>query len=258
MSESSTKRHVVIQSERIFRRLGGKPSRVSLALLFVCFAAGTTTITSCGSGNVFQKAVQRSEADKAQAALESGDVDSAISTLEEYIKNNPNDAAARSMLANAYLKKSGVDLLKIGTSISADQSGKSDWSSVSGALPAGSPENISSIQAAVDSLSNIPASQRTDEQNYQLAIAQTTLAVTVAKKAAGDSSGAVTDEKVDQMSDSDALTIYNALQGSKDASGAMTTPNDGLSKVGTLADKVDQQPGSTPEERLRNFLKSQN
>ncbi|MEY4064888.1 MAG: hypothetical protein RIR26_1096, partial [Pseudomonadota bacterium] len=104
----------------------------------------------------------------------------------------------------------------------------------------------------------IPAENRTDEQNYQLAIAQTTLAVTVAKKVAGDTSGQVSDEKVDQMSDSDALTIYNALQGSKDASGALDTPNDGLSSVGSLASKVDEQPGSTPEERLRNFLKSQN
>ena len=82
--------------------------------------------------------------------------------------------------------------------------------------------------------------------------------MTVAKKVAGDTTGQVSDEKVDQMSDSDALTIYNALQGSKEASGALSTPNDSLSSVGTLADKVNEQPGSTPEERLRNFLKSQN
>jgi hypothetical protein len=114
------------------------------------------------------------------------------------------------------------------------------------------------MQAAIDVLKNIPESQRTDDQNYQLAIAQTTLAVTVAKKATGDGSGQMTDEKVDQMSDSDARTIYDALQGSKNASGAMSSPNDGLTKVGSLADTVEQQPGSTPEERLRNFLKSQN
>lgn len=234
-----------------------------LQIMSTCAAAALSVssaqvLVSCGSGNVFEKVVKRSDSEKAQAALESGDVDTAISTLEEYLKKNPNDGAARSMLANAYLKKSGVDLLKIGSSVSAGADGKSDWSAVSGALPSGTAANVTNMQAAVDALKSIPAAQRTDEQNYQLAIAQTTLAVTVAKKASGDDSGQLTDDKVDQMSDSDALTIYNALQGSKEASGAMQTQNDGLSKVGTFADKVDQQPGSTPEERLRNFLKSQN
>lgn len=215
-------------------------------------------LIACGSDNVFEKAVKRSEAEKAQAALESGDFESAIATLEEYVKKHPSDAAARSMLANAYLKKSGVDLLKIGASASASSSEKSDWTNVSSALPSGTSTNVQNIQAAVDALKGIPVSQRTDEQNYQLAIAQTTLAVTVAKKASGDDSGKLSDEKIDQMSDSDALTIYNALQGSKEASGAMQTPNAELNKVGSFSDKIDQQQGSTPEERLRNFLKSQN
>ncbi|MBM3382506.1 MAG: hypothetical protein FJY29_08720 [Betaproteobacteria bacterium] len=231
---------------------------LTISIAACMFLSSAQFIVACGSGNVFEKAVQRSEAEKAQAALESGDVDSAISTLEEYLKNNPNDSAARSMLANAYLKKSGVDLLKIGSSVSSGTEGKSDWSTVSGVLPSGTAANVDNMKAAVDALKSIPPAQRTDEQNYQLAIAQTTLAITVAKKASGDESGQLTDEKVDQMSDSDAMTIYNALQGSKEASGAMQTPNDGLSKVGSFADKVEQQPGSTPEERLRNFLKSQN
>jgi hypothetical protein len=230
----------------------------SSCLLTAAALAIASVTTACGGGNLFENAVTRSDSDKAQAALESGNVDSAISTLEDYLQKNPNDTAARSMLANAYLKKSGVDLLKIGSSMSSGASGQSDWTSVSGALPAGTSENIGNMQAAIDVLKNIPESQRTDDQNYQLAIAQTTLAVTVAKKATGDGSGQMTDEKVDQMSDSDARTIYDALQGSKNASGAMSSPNDGLTKVGSLADTVDQQPGSTPEERLRNFLKSQN
>jgi hypothetical protein len=236
-----------------------KARRLVTLGLVACVVVGSgEVLVACGSGNVFEKAVKRSDSEKAQAALESGDVDSAISTLEAYLKNNPNDAAARSMLANAYLKKSGVDLLKIGNSVSAGSDGKSDWSAVSSVLPSGTESNVANMQAAVDALKSIPASQRTDEQNYQLAIAQTTLAITVAKKASGGDSGQLSDDKVDQMSDSDALTIYNALQGSKEASGAMQSPNDGLSTIGTFADKVDQQPGSTPEERLRNFLKSQN
>lgn len=226
--------------------------------LVLAFMTAVCILTSCGTDNLFENAVQRSESDKAEAALESGDFNSAITTLEEYLKNHPDDAKARSMLANAYLKKSGIDLLKIGTSLSTNQSGQSDWSSVSGVLPPGNQENIDSMQAAVNALKNIPASQRSDEQNYQLAVAQTTLAMTVAKKSAGDSAGTLTDEKIDQMSDTDALTIYNAIQGSKDASGAMSTPNEGLNKVGSFADKIAQESGETPEIRLRNFLKSQN
>lgn len=223
----------------------------------LCLLSATPIFVSCGSGNVFSNAVQRSDSEKAQAALESGDVDSAISTLNEYLKNNPDDAAARSMLANAYLKKSGVDLLRIGASISSGDTSQSNWNTVSSALPAGTEENITNMQSAVQALSNIPAQQRTDEQNYQLAVAQTTLAVTVAKKVAGDTSGQLTTEKIDQMSDSDALTIYNALRGSKDASTAMSNPDSSLSKIGSITDGIDSQSGATEAERLRSYLKNQ-
>ncbi len=214
-------------------------------------------LPGCGGDNLFENAVKRSESEKARAALESGDLNSAISTLEDYLKNHPEDSAARAMLANAYLKKTGVDLLKIGTSISSGGNGESDWSSVSNSLPSTSSENIANLESAVQALTGIPEAERTDEQNFQLAIAQTSLAVTVAKQYTTSSDGQSNTENIDQMSDSDALTIYNALQGTKSASDAMSTPNSGLSKVGSLADSVDQQSGSTPEEKLRNFLKSQ-
>lgn len=226
------------------------------ALAFACVLT-SLTLTSCGGDNIFENAVNRSDSEKAQAALESGDLDSAITTLEDYLRNNPDDSSAKAMLANAYLKKTGVDLLKIGTSLSGGSAGESDWESVSNALPNGSPENIANLQAAVQALTDIPEAERTDEQNFQLAIAQTSLAVTVAKKYSTSGAEQSGQENIDQMSDSDALTIYNALQGTKSASEAMSTPNDGLSKVGSLADSVEQQAGSTPEDKLRNFLKSQ-
>lgn len=230
-----------------------------LTLLTSALVIQTGGLVACGSGNVFSKAVKRSESDKARAALESGDVDAAIDTLNAYLRDHPDDHAARSMLANAYLKKSGVDLLKIGGSLSnGGNNNQSDWSTVSSALPAGTEENVANVKAAVDALSSIPANQRTDEQNYQLAVAQTTLAVTVAKKVAGDSTGQLSDEKIDQMSDSDALTIYNALKGSKDASSSLSNPDSGLSKVGTISEAVESQPGTSEAERLRNYLKSKN
>ncbi|MFZ9519846.1 MAG: tetratricopeptide repeat protein [Silvanigrellaceae bacterium] len=242
-------------------------SKTTRSSLWGCvFAISTSVVTTslpvyflsgCGSGNVFSGVVKRSDSDKAQAALESGDYDAAIESLNAYLRDNPGDASARAMLANAYLKKSGVDLLKIGTSFSSGDQNASTWTMVSGALPSGTAENVANVQAAVDALSSIPPEQRTDEQNYQLAVAQTTLAVTVAKKVAGDDSGQLTTEKIDQMSDSDALTIYNALKGSKDATGAMSTPDSSLSKVGSITDGIDSQSGATEAERLRNFLKTQ-
>ncbi|NBW80255.1 tetratricopeptide repeat protein [bacterium] len=230
---------------------------LSLATFSLAAVLPIVGLSGCGSGNVFSGVVKRSDSDKAQAALESGDFDSAIDSLNSYLKDHPDDASARSMLANAYLKKSGVDLLKIGTSISSGTQGQSNWSTISGALPAGTSENVANVEAAVAALSSIPASQRTDEQNYQLAVAQTTLAVTVAKKVAGDGTGQLTTEKIDQMSDTDALTIYNALKGSKDATGAMTTPDSSLSKVGSITDGIDSQSGTTDADRLRNYLKTQ-
>ena len=219
-----------------------------------CVAVAGTQLAGCGSENLFESAVKKTDKDRGEKDLANGNYDAAIANLTDYIKNHPEDAEARSMLASALLKKSGLNELEVSGKIS--KSG-SDWKSITDALPAGTAENQARLELAVSSLEAISADKRTAEQSYQLALAQTSLAVTVIKKVAGDDTGKITDEKVDAMSDDDANKILSSLNGSRDTIGSsgLGASNPGASKIGTVSDKIAATEGTTDTEKLRAYLK---
>ena len=161
------------------------------------------------------------------------------------------------MLANAYLKKVGIDELKLAAQVS--QAGSDNWKSIVLAMPAGSSENVKDLQAAVAALAAIPAPARTAEQAYQLAFAQASLAVTLAKKTAGDGAS-ISDAKVSAMSNEDANAIYDTLKGSKATVNASATLDDnaGAQKLAGLSDKIADEEGDTDAEKLKAFLAKNN
>jgi len=231
-------------------------SLLSVSFLFVPGAALVSSISACGTDNVFDPLSERSDKEKASKAIQDGDYDSAIRDLEAYLKDHPDDANARSMLANAYLAKTKFNVIQFGTKVT---SGSGDWKGIVGAMPAGSAENVASLTSAVNALKAIPASARTPDQTYNLALAQATLAVTLAKQAT-DGNEKMTDAKVDAMSDAQAEAIYDSLKDSKTTvaeSGALKD-NQAATKLGDLAGKIAAQPGATDAEKMKAFLKSNN
>ena len=238
-----------------------RSAKVFLAIQTAAWACGGAGIlvvmSSCGTANVFEKLEKKDDKDQAKKALQNGDYDAAIESLEAYLAENPNDAGARSMLANAYMKKVGIDVLSLAAKVT--NSGADDWKGIVTALPSGNSENVAALQSAVNALSAIPAASRTTEQAYQLALAQASLAVTVTKKVAGDGNS-VSDDKVESMSDADAELVYSTLAGSKSTvqSSAGLKDNSGAQKLGGLSDKISSQEGATTAEKTRAFLKSSN
>jgi tetratricopeptide (TPR) repeat protein len=202
---------------------------------------------------------ERDDKDKGRAALESGDYDEAIDYLEDYLKKHPNDAKARSMLATAYLKKSGIDELQLASKITAAaDKGSNDWQSIVGVMPAGTEKNIENLQSAVDALSAIPESKRTSAQNYQLAVASASLAVAVIKKNTSDESGTYTptDENIDAISEEDATTIMSSIATTSSASTAAGSSSSGLSKLSGINTEIQAQTGESDREKLQAFLKA--
>lgn len=237
------------------------PRNSSLFAATLLLAFSAPLLQGCGdSGNVFAFASKKSDKDKGRSALARGDYDTAISELENSLRNNPNDPAARSMLANAYLKKSGLDELKIASQISSSQ-GNGDFGALMSAMPPGTPENRDRMEKAVEVLSGIPPEQRTEQQNYQLAVAQASLAVTVVKQTTGGSEPKeMSNEEIDAISDDDAETMYESMTGAATSlNGAGSAGQEaGAAPVNNVAGELSVQEGATPAEKMRNFLKGKN
>jgi hypothetical protein len=162
--------------------------------VFLSSIAGAAVLISCGTDNVFEPLAKKDDKDKGKNALQDGNYDAAILSLEQHLADHPEDSEARAMLANAYMSKAGIDQIQLAAKIAGSEGG--DWSSIVSAMPEGSQDNVDALSKAVETLSAIPAADRTPEQSYQLAMAQASLAVTITKKTAGDGQ-TITDGKVD-------------------------------------------------------------
>ncbi|MCA2960064.1 MAG: tetratricopeptide repeat protein [Silvanigrellales bacterium] len=230
---------------------------VSLVVFLGTVVPASTLVVSCGSDNLFEPLAKKDEKDKGKNALQDGDYDTAIASLEDHLAKNPDDVEARSMLANAYMAKAGMNQIKLAAEVASSKG--DNWSTIVGAMPDGTSENVAALNAAVRTLAAIPAGSRTPEQSYQLALAQASLAVTITKKAAGDGTS-VTDAKVDTMSDADAELAYSTLKGSKETvtSDPTLSQNAGAQKLAALSDKIAEAEGATDADKMKAFLKGTN
>ena len=221
----------------------------------VMFLAPCLVLAGCGSENVFEVFDPPNNKQRGESALARGDYDEAIASLESALKANPNDPETRKMLANAYMSKSGVDTLKILQTISEKQD-QTDWGVLITSMPSGDAANQQRLQRAVAVLGAIPAASRTQEERYQMAMAQTSLAVVTAKKYGVDEQGKVASDKVDQVTDADAVVIFGQLGGASENltgvedSGAQSA----AAKIGGVVGKMNEAPGATTGDKVRSFL----
>ncbi len=213
----------------------------------------------CGSENVFELLEQPESREKGETALANGDYDAAISNLEDALAANPNDVETRKLLATAYMAKSELDTFQIVQKLStADEN--SDWNSILTAMPDGSEENRTNLSRAVSVLEGIPEGQRTDEERYQLAMAQTALAVSTAKKYGVDENGQVSDDQAAQITDADAELIVGQLDGASSNMAGLNNEDaaTGGEKIGGVSTRIKESEGDSQAEKLRSFLASEN
>jgi predicted small lipoprotein YifL len=229
----------------------------SIASLLVLVALSYSSLVSCGTDNVFELAEKKDDKENAETALQRGNYSEAISSLEKHLKNNPNDQAARSMLASAYMGKAGVDAVEVAGKVAGATSG--NWSTLTSALPEGNAENVELLQNAVTALSAIPSASRSAEQTFQLALAQSSLAVVIVKKTAGNGA-TISDDKVEAMSDEDATAVVTILKSSKEtiSGSAQLKSNTPAKKLSDLPDKILKEPGDSDAEKLRSYLQKNN
>jgi len=183
--------------------------------------------------------------EEAQMLIDSGNYSTAISALAASCPNNqcadPDDAQ---QLAAAYMGQAGLDVLDMVAAADAaanNTSAGSDFTTISEILPEITTENFTNIDTAVALLENIPASERTDDQNLQLAVAQLT-AATIAIGQAGGGTGF------------DANGIPTACNGNCDTTDAATIISDSL----TRADGTSTTVGTYVADTINNSITNVN
>lgn len=228
-----------------------------LLTAIVLMTSVSVTLIGCGdSGNIFEKVYKKTPKETAQQHIEKGEYQEAVDVLQEYLLEEPDDIEAKSAYAYALSKLSNFEPSSILAKMSSNEGSTDSWQALAQAMPEGTQENVDRIKAAVDALASIPADQRTAEQNYQLAMANATLAVTQAKMVATDESGNLDEQKAQNMTEEQASTIVNAINDSNSALASSGNNNEQSEKLGGVSSQVNNSEGSTSKEKLTNYLRN--
>ena len=217
------------------------------------------TFASCGSANVFDPVVNRTQKEEARRDLEKNNYDTAISHLNSWLAKHPNDDEARGMLAVAYARKGGMDPLAIAAQIAsgASQGGDSSFlQTLAGSLPASDSAALAALGSAIDVLKAIPAESRTPEQNMQLALSQVTYSAAIVKSTIGED-GKIDPSKVDALTDEQAaLAAQNILDAPQTLAQAGQADGSNAQKLSQVSSSMQGQSGASDGEKLKAFLKS--
>lgn len=160
--------------------------RYLLCTLFLSALLLGLVSMGCGDSNIFDSmaddSTSEAKLEEAQIALDKGDYTTAVNVLldlcglsaEDPTSGTPTcDTSTISLLASAYMGRSGLDLINIiKTAEDTSNQGQtgtqdtfSEFSSILQTL------NEQDMQNAVELLSDIPPEVRTEEQNLQMAVA---------------------------------------------------------------------------------------
>ncbi|WP_186645533.1 hypothetical protein [Fluviispira vulneris] len=234
--------------------------QIKLFTIILLFSTSPVFI-SCGNSNLFSSLSTESQKDKAQSSIYSGDYPSAISSLVSYLNSNPNDTQAISMLGTAYMLSAGYNLLNITVSILTNtSSAKNNFQAILASMPSGTSTNITYMTNAVNILSTISASQRTANQNYQLALAQAGLAILIIKADCLDSSGNISTALTNAMSATDSSNVYTNLQNAQtnlSSAGISAGTTTGSSLLANLFSQITATAGASNNAKVTNFIISQ-
>jgi tetratricopeptide (TPR) repeat protein len=212
---------------------------------------------SCSNDrNVFYKTTPMSDKERARVLLQEQRYDEAIEKLQKFLSRHPKDYEARSILANILLKKAGISEFDILERLLDQSSDQSFFEQLTSGMPEATDENINNLRDALKNLNEIPDDLLTDEQKYQKAIMQASLASMILKKSATNESGEFTNESVQNLTDEEAEEIYNSLTQSENNLQSTTGDSDDAQALSSVISDIDSQTGDSTKQKLTKFLVS--
>lgn len=225
-------------------------------------ACGTKNAFDCDGGLAKSHCSERTKYEDARIALDDGDLDTAITLLDELIAEEPTNYDRYPLLAAAYAARAGLDILNIVTANFGSNS--SMLQTMSSLIP--TPEsqgsaydqNLLDMNKANVVLTAIPAELRssTSSDKYaasavlQLTLYQSAYAVMYLNKFTYSVNG-YDPSLLSTMTAEDAAAILNALASAGSASGGAA----GSAAQAAIA-AIQSQPGATDAEKLAAWSQS--
>jgi len=213
-------------------------------------------LTSCSSNthNVFRSLGETNPKKAAMNALTNEQYSDAVKQLKKHLINSAQDWEAQGMLANACLKLVGIDefqLIKISLS-SSSSGGSSNFLAMSQYFPNPTEDNLRLLNLASESLNKIPVDVRTSDQTYYLGLIEFSKSLTLAKKLVDATSGQPSIEKLNELTEEDAQTIFTSID-----SASTVLQGVGADKVGNISEvkqNILDTPGATLKDKISAYV----
>lgn len=246
----------------------------AVASSLLCFHVG------CGK-NMLASGESKDPAQDGISALERDDADAAISIIESALNSDPDNPKYKSILATAYAQRAGIDPLSLMQNMAKQSSTDAETDETDEAItpgetnaatqgnsltalfsvmPEATSDRLADVDQAISLLNSIAAADRQPGDPFKLAIYQTASMVLHTKALDKNGDGVLTPEEVLDLSGATATTLISQLLGAQSTLGRSTgDPNSGpaAEALARVQAGIDDAPGATAEERLRNYLATQ-
>ncbi|MBC7659073.1 MAG: hypothetical protein H7249_05130 [Chitinophagaceae bacterium] len=228
--------------------------QTKLAIILV-----STLLFGCQK-NVFQPVDKAKPADQATAYMNDHQPDLAISTLNEAMKNDPNNFQLVSLMASAKAQKAGIDTFNLVVKLATSGvSGSNGLTAMFSVLPAVDANNRGLMLEVVNLLQSIPQNSRTNEDNFKATIFNAAFTALQAKFFDQNGDGQYTVDELKNLDDTSANAIINSLLDAQNSAvlyqGAAAN-GVAAGKVQDVVTQLEAQPGATNADKLRNYLAS--
>lgn len=246
----------------------------------ILFHSFLMTVTSCGSGNIFDcasplsyvKCEPASPLEEAQKALNTNQSDRAIELLEQYQLDHPGDYSYYPLLAAAYAQKAGIDIFKmldVGDEGEGGEPGETNTflDTIGAFLPTPSDMSADAYQLSLtflalanSTLEAMPEEQREDAATYPYA-ASAKFQLSLYTSAYGvmflnqfvlpdlDNPGEIDLETLSNLSAADAAIIIDSFTQAAGAGGPLSA---GAQNILT---QIENSPGDTTEEKIQAYVR---
>lgn len=241
---------------------------LKLYFLFCIFllSCGQDSLVSCQTATSKSKCVEQTDDEKAMIALNDNQLTQAQALFETLILQDPSSYFRYPRLAAVYAKQAGFDIL---SAASASSGGGDFLDQISSFLPVPDlfakdvyGEFIKKMTAAKQTLEKMPFEERQQgfkfygtSASFQLTLYSSALSIMILNQFRPKGTPEADAAKIASMTVEDAVQIISSL---KDAAiNSQTSDPEAAEKINSFLQKLDEQPGSSEQEKLKSYLEAQ-
>jgi hypothetical protein len=198
---------------------------------------------------------------EAEYAFYNQNYEKAVTLLQDYVKENPHDYAARASLANAYMASSGLDIIDLALDFKKIDKNKNESHSdflsfLIDEFPENTGKTKKNLASAIQNFNVIPKKKLLNEQKYYKGILYIFQTVLLLKDNGIQKSNDLTKEKLQKLKSDGVLKALDSnFQAAKEVT--QDSSNGPISKaINKISENIDKEAGESREDKILDYLSS--